>query len=108
MVLARQRLGDVDGDLILGRHGLSAIGTLVERVSRYMQLVHASEQRRGEDVAVPLANALSDLPSIARRTLTWIRGSKCLAMAYSLTSSTKACALPIPAARGSAAPTKVG
>lgn len=74
VVLARQRIGDFEGDLILGRHGLSAIGTLVDRATRYVRLVHVPEQHRGEDFAAALSAALSDLPPIARRTLTWDQG----------------------------------
>jgi transposase, IS30 family len=76
VVLARQRIGDFEGDLILRHHGLSAIGTLVDRATRYVRLVHVPEQRRGEDFAVALAGALSDLPPIARRTLTWDQGAE--------------------------------
>jgi transposase, IS30 family len=74
VVLTRQRIGDFEGDLILGRHGLSAIGTLVDRATRYVRLVHVPEQRRGEDFAAALAGAMADLPPIARRTLTWDQG----------------------------------
>jgi len=74
VVLTPQRIGDFEGDLILGRHGLSAIGTLVDRATRYVRLVHVPEQRRGEDFAAALAGAMADLPPIARRTLTWDQG----------------------------------
>jgi transposase, IS30 family len=63
VVLARQRIGDFEGDLILGRHGLSAIGTLVDRATRYVRLVHVPEQRRGEDFAAALAAAVGDPPA---------------------------------------------
>lgn len=76
VVLARQRVGDFEGDLILGRHGQSAIGTLVDRTTRYLRLVHVPEQRRGEDFAAALASAVEDLPRIARRTLTWDQGAE--------------------------------
>jgi IS30 family transposase len=69
-VLVRERIGDFEGDLILGRRGLSAIGTLVDRATRYVRLVHVPEQRRGEDFAAALVAALADLPPVARRILT--------------------------------------
>jgi transposase, IS30 family len=74
VALARERIGDFEGDLILGRHGLSAIGTLVDRATGYGRLVRVPEQRRGEDFAAALAVAVADLPSVARRTLTWDQG----------------------------------
>jgi transposase, IS30 family len=49
VVLVRERIGDFEGDLILGRHGLSMIGTLVDRATRYIGLVQVPEQRRSED-----------------------------------------------------------
>jgi IS30 family transposase len=69
VVLTPLRIGDFEGDLIL-----SAIGTLVDRATRYVRLVHVPEQRRGEDFAAALAGAMADLPPIARRTLTWDQG----------------------------------
>jgi transposase, IS30 family len=106
VVLARERIGDFEGDLILGRHGLSAIGTLVDRATRYVRLVHVPEHRRGEDFAAALAGALSDLPPNARRTLTWDQASRWLATTCSPACSTKACTSPTQAAHGNAAPTR--
>jgi hypothetical protein len=60
VALARERIGDFEGDLILGRHGLSAIGTLVDRATRYVRLVHVPEQRRGEDFAAALEQVGGD------------------------------------------------
>lgn len=76
VALARQRIGDFEGDLILGRHGLSAIGTLVDRATRYVRLVYVPEQRHGEHFAAALSAAVGDLPRIARRTLTWDQGAE--------------------------------
>jgi hypothetical protein len=39
IVEQRSRVGDRDGDLITGRRNQSAIGTRVERASRYVKLV---------------------------------------------------------------------
>ncbi|RYF61881.1 MAG: IS30 family transposase [Comamonadaceae bacterium] len=73
---ARKRIGDFEGDLIVGRHGLSAIGTLVCRATRFVRLVYVPDRRRGEDFAAALATAVGDLPPVARRTLTWDQGSE--------------------------------
>ncbi|MCJ8504302.1 IS30 family transposase, partial [Kocuria flava] len=40
VVEERVRIGDWEGDLIVGTKGRSAIGTLVDRTSRYVRLVH--------------------------------------------------------------------
>ncbi|MEX5263376.1 hypothetical protein RF640_05000 [Kocuria sp. CPCC 205231] len=40
VVEERVRIGDWEGDLIVGAKGRSAIGTLVDRTSRYVRLVH--------------------------------------------------------------------
>ena len=76
VVEERSRLGDFEGDLIVGRHGLSAIGTLVDRTTRLVRLVHLPDARHGEATARPRSfAAVSDLPMLARRTLTWDQGS---------------------------------
>ena len=49
LIESRSRVGDWEGDLIVGRLSQSAIGTLVERHSRLVRLVHPSARphRRG-------------------------------------------------------------
>ena len=76
VVEERSRPGDFEGDLIVGRHGLSAIGTLVDRTTRLIRLVHLPGARHGEATAAAIIAAVSDLPMLARRTLTWDQGSE--------------------------------
>jgi IS30 family transposase len=80
--------GHWEGDLILGT-GRSAIGTLVERSSRFTMLLHLPppEQRRelvkngppvtghgAEQVRDAIAAAITTLPEQLRRSLTWGSG----------------------------------
>ena len=44
----RSRVGDWEGDLITGRRGLSAIGTLARRKSRYLKLIYLPGRRTAE------------------------------------------------------------
>jgi transposase, IS30 family len=66
--------GHWEGDLIIGKGGRSAIGTLVERTSRYVVLLHLPHGRTAEDVRAALTRKISQLPAELRRTLTWDRG----------------------------------
>ena len=70
------RLGHWEGDLIIGKGGRSAIGTLVERSSRYVVLLHLPHGRTADHVRVALTRQLSKLPADLRRTLTWDRGKE--------------------------------
>lgn len=72
----RSRVGDWEGDLITGRGGLSAIGTLVCRRSRYLKLIHLPGRRTAEDLVAGLHQTLIDLPESVRLTLTWDQGSE--------------------------------
>ena len=76
IVEGRSRLGDWEGDLITGRNNHSAIGTLVERHSRYVRLVYLPTGRSAEELRAALARAVADLPAVARLTLTWDQGSE--------------------------------
>jgi IS30 family transposase len=67
--------GHWEGDLILGAGGASAIGTLVERVTRYVVLVHMPT-RRAEVAASAFAGALNAIPAPLRRTLTYDQGKE--------------------------------
>ena len=66
--------GHWEGDLIVGKGGRSAIGTLVERSSRYVVLLHVPRGRTAVHVRRALTRQLSTLPAELRRTLTWDQG----------------------------------
>jgi IS30 family transposase len=68
--------GHWEGDLIIGKAGRSAIGTLVERSSRYVLLLHLPRGRTADHVRVALTRQLSKLPTELRRTLTWDQGKE--------------------------------
>jgi len=68
--------GHWEGDLLVGKGGRSAIGTLVERSSRYVMLVHLPKGRTAEAVRLALTEQLHKLPAELRRTLTWDQGKE--------------------------------
>jgi len=67
--------GHWEGDLLLGRAGRSAIGTLVERRSRYVVLLHL-RGRSAADVRLALQRRVRTLPAQLRRSLTWDQGKE--------------------------------
>jgi IS30 family transposase len=66
--------GHWEGDLIMGAGNTSAIGTLVERTTRFVMLLHLPGDHRAETVAQAMVTAMADLPDFLRRTLTWDQG----------------------------------
>lgn len=68
--------GHWEGDLLVGRDNKSAIGTLVERRTRYVLLVALPGGRSAEHVRSALAARILTLPDQLRRTLTWDRGKE--------------------------------
>jgi len=67
--------GHWEGDLILGSVASnSAIGTLVERTTRYLMLLHLPAGHGADAVADAMVEAMSQLPENLRRTLTWDQG----------------------------------
>lgn len=76
VVEERSRLGDWEGDLIIGSKSRSAIGTLVDRKSGYVLLLHLPETHTALDVNSALTTVMSQLPPHLRRTLTWDQGSE--------------------------------
>jgi IS30 family transposase len=68
--------GHWEGDLIIGKANRSAIGTLVERQTRYLMLVALPRGRTAEAVREALAERILTLPVELRRSLTWDRGSE--------------------------------
>ena len=84
--------GHWEGDLILGL-GKTAIGTLVERTTRFTMLLHLPRmERHGKDKSVKngpalaghgaeavrdaIAGTIMDLPTYLRRSLTWDQGAE--------------------------------
>ena len=68
--------GHWEGDLIMGAGNTSAIGTLVERSTRFTILLHLPVDHSAESVAKAMIEAMSELPEHLRRSITWDRGSE--------------------------------
>jgi transposase, IS30 family len=68
--------GHWEGDLIIGKDSKSAIGTLVERATRYVMLLHLPHDHGAEAVRDALAATVQTLPAHLTRSLTWDQGSE--------------------------------
>ena len=66
--------GHWEGDLIIGKANLTAIGTLVERTTGYTMLVHLPDGYKAEQVRDALAAKIQTLPAQLRASLTWDQG----------------------------------
>jgi IS30 family transposase len=66
--------GHWEGDLIVGQMSRSAIGTLVERVSGFVMLLHLPGDHGADTVAQAMCTAMATLPQRLRKTLTWDQG----------------------------------
>jgi transposase, IS30 family len=74
--------GHWEGDLILGKDCRSAIGTLVERTTRFVMLLHLpgssgaapAPGERAEQVRDAMIAAIGQMPVLLRRSLTWDQG----------------------------------
>lgn len=68
--------GHWEGDLILGTGNGSAVGTLVERTTRFVILLHLPNGHDADSVAEAMVREMSKLPGHLRRSITWDRGTE--------------------------------
>ncbi|MGW0837339.1 IS30 family transposase [Streptomyces prunicolor] len=68
--------GHWEGDLIIGKDGKSAIGTLVERTTRHVMLAHLPIDHSAGSTRDALVETVKTLPPHLRRSLTWDQGSE--------------------------------
>ena len=68
--------GHWEGDLIIGKDGRSAVGTLVERTTRYVLLLHLPDGRDAAPVEQAMRQAITALPAELARTITWDQGKE--------------------------------
>ncbi len=69
--------GHWEGDLILGStESGSAVGTLVERATRFVMLLHLPGGHTADIVQEAMVAKMATLPEQLRRTLTWDQGSE--------------------------------
>jgi transposase, IS30 family len=85
MVMISERPAEVDdravpghweGDLLVGKHGRTAVGTLVERSTRYVLLLHLGQGRDAAKVDAAMRQAIATLPGELFRTITWDQGKE--------------------------------
>jgi IS30 family transposase len=66
--------GNWEEDLIIGKQNQTAIGTLVERTTGYVMLLHVPDGYKPEQVRDALAAKVKTLPDSLRLSLTWDQG----------------------------------
>ncbi len=72
---SRSEAGHWEGDLIVGKNQGSAIGTLVERQTRLVRLLHLP-CRDADSLHEALQTRMGDLPATLLRSITWDQGTE--------------------------------
>ena len=68
--------GHWEGDLVMGAGGRSAVGTLVERSTRYVLLLHLPNGKGAVEVEAAMKAAIATLPRELAKTITWDQGKE--------------------------------
>ena len=66
--------GHWEGDLITGAGNASAIGTLVERSTGFVMLLHLPDRHGAIEVRDQMIAAIRKMPAVLRKTVTWDQG----------------------------------
>ena len=66
--------GHWEGDLVMGAGNRSAIGTLVERTTRFVMLLHLPDGREADKVRKAMEAKIQTLPEALQRSITWDQG----------------------------------
>jgi IS30 family transposase len=68
--------GHLEGDLIMGKNGKSAMGTLVERTTRFVMLLHLPNGHGPLEVQEAMIAATQKWPEFIWKSLTWDQGNE--------------------------------
>ena len=68
--------GHWEGDLIIGAGSRSAGGTLVERTTRYVLLLHLGDDKTAVNVEKAMRRSILTLPTELRHSITWDQGAQ--------------------------------
>ncbi len=68
--------GHWEGDLIIGANNKSAIGTLVERSTRFVMLLHLPDGHSAEQVRSAMTRKITELPEHLAKSITWDQGAE--------------------------------
>jgi IS30 family transposase len=107
MVMISERPAEVDdravpghweGDLIIGKDHQSAVGTLVERTTRFVLLLHLGSGKDAESVKDAMQKAITTLPDRLVKTITWDQGAETASLSRSTSSATSFGSSPVPSA----------
>jgi IS30 family transposase len=79
--------GHWEGDLIIGANHDSQVGTLVERSTRYVLLLHLPTDRTAATVEAAIRQAITGLPGHLFKSITWDQGAE-MALHARLTAAT--------------------
>jgi IS30 family transposase len=68
--------GHWEGDLIMGSNNRTAVGTLVERSTRFVLLLHLGQAHDAKAVDEAMRRTIATLPGELFRTITWDQGAE--------------------------------
>jgi IS30 family transposase len=105
-VADRQVPGHWEGDLMIGKGAHSAVGTLVERTTRFTMLVPLPQGRAAGPTRQAIAGTIATLPTSLRQSLTWDQALSWLSIGNSPSTQVSPCTSPILDPHGNGGPTR--